>query len=138
MGRRYLARWAPQGNAVDVAWVYEVREQQSGSIHWINLYSRTFTCTTFEQMEEPCRHVFAIYGTRTFLPRPPFAESYHDLVGPYYLTSTHITMYGSVPIVPDLRNLVIDEDMAAPPPERGSVRSITNSSKRSRVSGSFF
>lgn len=137
MARKYTARWVPQGDDVDAVWVYEVTEVLSGSTNWINLYSRRCTCTIFQQMEEPCRHVFAIYGTRPFLPRPPFAESYHDLVGPYYLTSTHIAMYTSVPIVPDLRNLVVDANMVAPPPKRNSIRLFTNPSKRRRVSRSF-
>ena len=137
MGTHYIARWAPQGDNIDGAWVYEVRDRESTSTHWVNLFSKTCTCMVFQQMGETCRHVFAIYGTRPFLPRPPFAPSYHNLVGSHYLTSTHLEMYVSVPIIPDMRNLAIDADMAAPPAKYGYPATATNA-KRRRNNSSFF
>lgn len=91
---------------------------------------------TFQEMEEPCRHVFAIYGKVPFLPRPPFAESYYDLVGYWYYTSTHVEMYKSVAIIPDMRNLTIDTSIAPP---REKVRHMGKSRKGriGRVTGTF-
>ena len=67
-------------------------------------------------MRLPCRHAFSVYTTTTPTPlaKPAFADSYHKLISPYYLTSTHLSMYRAVPLLPDMRSLVINKALSAP------------------------